>query len=44
MGVARAVLLYGGDRRENRNGIELLPVADALADPTRILPEPSSAG
>ena len=37
--MARAVLLYGGDRRENRNGIELLPIGQALADPTRILPE-----
>ncbi len=37
--MARAVLLYGGDRRENRNGIELLPIGQALADPARILPE-----
>lgn len=36
--MARAVLLYGGDRPENRNGIELLPIAEALTDPTRILP------
>jgi predicted AAA+ superfamily ATPase len=38
--MARAVLLYGGDRREQRNGIELLPIAEALADPTRVLPDP----
>lgn len=38
--MARAVLLYGGERREYRNGIELLPVAEGLADPSRILPDP----
>ena len=34
---ARCVLLFGGDRREYRDGIELLPVAEALADPTAVL-------
>lgn len=38
--MARAVLLYGGDRREYRDGIELLPVEQGLADPARILPAP----
>lgn len=42
--MARAVLLYGGDRRENRNGIELLPVAEVLADPARIVPVPAVSG
>ena len=27
---------YGGDRREHRDGIELLPLAEALADSTLI--------
>ena len=35
--VARCVLLFGGDRREHRDGIDLLPLAEALADPTLIL-------
>ena len=35
--MARCVLLFGGERREHRDGIELLPVAEALADPTRVL-------
>ena len=35
--MARCVLLFGGDRREHRDGIELLPLNDALADPTLIL-------
>ena len=35
--MARCVLLCGGDRREFRGRIELLPLAEALADPARIL-------
>ena len=35
--MARCVLLFGGERREYRDGIELLPVAEALADPTLVL-------
>ena len=35
--MARCLLLFGGDRREYRDGIELLPVDDALADPASIL-------
>ena len=35
--MARCVLLFGGDRREHRDGVELLPLAEALADPTLIL-------
>ena len=38
--MARAVLLFGGDRPEYRDRIVLLPVTDALADPTRILKVP----
>ena len=34
---ARCVLLCGADRREHRDGIDLLPVAEALADPTAVL-------
>ena len=34
---ARCVLLCGADRREYRDGVELLPVAEALADPTALL-------
>ena len=34
---ARCVQLFGGERREYRDGIELLPVAEALADPTLVL-------
>ena len=34
---ARCVLLFEGERREYRDGIELLPVAEALADPTLVL-------
>ena len=35
--MARCVLLFGGDRREHRDGIELLPLAEALANPTLML-------
>ncbi|MCY4026947.1 MAG: ATP-binding protein [Acidobacteria bacterium] len=35
--MARCVLLYGGDRREYRDGIEIVPVAEALADPGALL-------
>ena len=35
--MARCVLLRGGGRREYRDGIELLPAAEALADPTKVL-------
>ncbi len=35
--MARCVLLFGGDRREHRDGIELLPLTEALADSTLIL-------
>ena len=35
--MARCVLLFGGDRSDYRNGIELLPLAEALADSTLIL-------
>ena len=35
--MARCVLLFGGERREHRDGIDLLPVAEALADPTQVL-------
>ena len=35
--MARCVLLFGGDRREHRDGIELLPVTEALADPAMVL-------
>ena len=35
--VARCVLLFGGNRREYRDGIELLPMSEALADPTAVL-------
>ena len=35
--MARCVLLFGGDRREHRDRIELPPLAEALADPTLIL-------
>ncbi len=34
---ARCVLLFGGDRREYRDGVELLPLVEALADPTTVL-------
>ena len=34
---ARCLLLFEGERREYRDGIELLPVAEALADPTLVL-------
>ena len=39
--MARCVLLFGGDRREHRDGIELLLVAEALADPAAALGEAS---
>ena len=35
--MARCVLLFGGDRREHRDGIDLLPVGDALPDPAIVL-------
>ena len=35
--MARCVLLFGGDRREHRDGVELVPLHDALADPTLML-------
>ena len=35
--MARCVLLFGGDRREHRDGAELVPLNDALADPTLML-------
>ena len=35
--MARCVLLFGGDRTEHRDGIELLPLAEALANPTLML-------
>ena len=38
--MARCLLLFGGDRREERNGIELLPVTEALADPAAVLTQP----
>lgn len=38
--MARCLLLFGGDRREYRDGIELLPVDDALADPASLLAPP----
>ena len=39
--MARCTLLFGGDRREYRDGIDLLPVTDALADPTSMLTAPN---
>ena len=41
--MARCLLLFGGDRREYRDGIELLPVADALGDPTSMLAAPHNS-
>ena len=38
--MAHCALLFGGDRREYRDGIELLPVANALADPKLVLTAP----
>ena len=38
--MARCLLLFGGDRREYHDGIELLPVSEALADPASILTPP----
>ena len=38
--MARCLLLFGSDRREYRDGIQLLPVADALGDPTSMLASP----
>ena len=35
--MARCVLLFGSDRREYRDGIDLLPVTEALADPATVL-------
>ena len=35
--MARCVLLFGGDRREYRDEVELLPVTEALADPALVL-------
>ena len=40
--MARCLLLFGGDRREDRNGIELLPVTEALANPVAVLTQPPS--
>ena len=34
---ARCMLLFGGDRPEHRDGVELLPAAEALADPAALL-------
>ena len=34
--MARCVLLFGGDRREHRDGIDLLPVPEALTDPATV--------
>lgn len=34
--MARCVLLFGGNRREHRGGVELLPVAEAMADPSTV--------
>ena len=34
---ARRMLLFGGDRPEHRDGVELLPAAEALADPAALL-------
>ena len=31
------VVLFGGDRREHRDGIELLPLVEALADSTIVI-------
>ena len=42
--MAHCVLLFGGDRREFRDGIELLPVADALSAPLSMLTTPDSSG
>ena len=36
--MAHAVLLYGEERRERWNGIELFPLGEAPADLTCILP------
>ncbi len=41
--MARCLLLFGGDRREYRDGIELLPEADALGDPTSMLAAPHNS-
>ena len=41
--MARCLLLFGGDRREYRDGLELLPVDDALADPASLLAPPHDA-
>ena len=38
---ARCVLLFGGERPEHRDGIELVPVAEALADPAALLERPA---
>ena len=35
--MARCVLLFGGDRHEHRDGIDLLPAAEALSDPATVL-------
>ena len=39
--MARCMLLFGGDRPEHRDGIELLPVAEALANPAALLERPT---
>ena len=40
--MARCLLLFGGDRREYRDGIELLPAEEALADPASMLAPPTN--
>lgn len=35
--MARCALLFGGDRREHRDGIDILPLDEALADPALVL-------
>ena len=35
--MARCVLLFGGERREHRDGIGLLPLTEQLADPALVL-------
>ena len=35
--MARCVVLFGGDRRGHRDGMELLPLVEALADPTTVI-------
>ena len=35
--MARCVVLFGGDRLEHRDGIALLPLVEALAEPTTVI-------